>query len=269
MDLTLAFLQCASFVAAAVALAFCRWTSQASILIGLTALIGLGMGFAEPGPRTLESVHTFAGYFGIDIEPSAVHFPTGSTTKPGWLWPLPFAAFAAVALIALRRVRPDTTPSDGLLLPLAFAWICSAVWVGMQLLAAPAALVQPYGADRFLWPAGLLLTMTLARSSTSFGRLFLLLCLGIVLQRLPIALFSKLASDLGLGTSLDVHTIVDAIHPLTKLQFTPRLTPGCADQQFWMIWAEHVFAYPAFYLLSFTGIAFAAYMIQKHDRMSD
>ena len=118
MDLLLAILQCACFLATAAALAFGRFGKQVQVLVGLTALLGLVSGLAAPGPRTLEWTHTFAGYFGIDIEPSAVAFPTGATTQPGWLWPLPFVGFAVFAVFALRRVRADRPAGEGLVVPM-------------------------------------------------------------------------------------------------------------------------------------------------------
>jgi hypothetical protein len=138
----------------------------------------------------------------------------------------------------------------------------------MQVAAAPAAVVQPFGLERFLWPAGLLLTLDLARSGGSFLRVFLMLSLGLVAQRLPAALFSKLASDHGWGTGLDISQVVKIVNPVTHLQFQPPLEPGSSAQQFWLIWSE-LLVYPGLYLLGFAGIAFASFMIQKHDRMAE
>src|SRR5262249_58073450 len=127
---------------------------------------------------------------------------------PGWmgggggLWPLPIAAFAlaAAAAVRWRRTPPRLPP---MVAALVFAWSATASWIAMQFAAAPAPVVQPFGLERFLWPAGLLLTLDLARGSASFLRVFLMLSLGLVAQRLPAALFSKLASDHGCGTRLD------------------------------------------------------------------
>jgi hypothetical protein len=115
----------------------------------------------------------------------------------------------------------------------------------------------------------LLLTLDLARGGGSFLRVFLMLSLGLVAQRLPAALFSKLASDHHWGTGLDVENVLRIVNPATRLQFEPRLQPNSSAQQFWLIWAEHVLVYPALYLLGFAGIAFASFMIQKHDRMAE
>src|SRR5262249_15651724 len=152
---------------------------------------------------------------------------------------------------------------------LVFAWSATASWIAMQFAAAPAPIVQPFGLERFLWPAGLLLTLDLARGGGSFLRVLLMLSLGPFAQGLPAALFSKLASDHGWGTGLDVENVVKIVNPATRLQFQPRLLPNSSEQQFWLIWAEHVFVYPGLYLLGFTGIAFASFMIQKHDRMAE
>jgi hypothetical protein len=56
----------------------------------------------------------------------------------------------------------------------------------------------------------------------------------------------------------------DIVNPMTQLQFDPRLQPGSAEQQFWLIWLEHVIVFPALYLLSLTGIAFGVWMFHRH-----
>ena len=139
-----------------------------------------------------------------------------------------------------------------------------ATWLCMQKLAAPAATVQPFGLERFLWPAGLALALRLAVTVPRFVPLLLQLAVGTAALRLPAALFSKLASDQQLGTCLDVSAIVDIVHPVTRQQFEPRLEPGSFPQQFWLIWAEHVLVIPAFHLMSFGGIAFAVWLMHKH-----
>jgi hypothetical protein len=268
MDLILAILQTACYLAGALALATERWRRPATALLLLTALLSVAAGLLAPGERELVCTHTFVGREGNALDLSPVHFPTATMRAPGWLWPLPFAAFAAAAAAAVcwRRTPPRLPPMVAALL---FAWSATASWIAMQFAAAPAAVVQPFGLERLLWPAGLLLTLDLARGGGSFLRVFLMLSLGLVAQRLPAALFSKLASDHGWGTGLDVAQVVKIVNPMTHLQFEPRLQPNSPEQQFWLIWAEHVLVYPALYLLGFAGIAFASFMIQKHDRMTE
>jgi len=268
MEVTAAILQGASFLLLAIALPHPRWRRPTAILLGLTAGFCLLMAAFGPAERQLVTTHTFVAYQGIDLEPSPVHFPTGKVTAAGWLWPLPFVAFALLGLLGMRRLQRGL-PGNPWVLPALFAWSATAAWIGMQLLAAPSAVVQPWGLLRFLWPASLLLTFELARTNTRFLLLLAQLSIGIVVLRVPVALFSKYVSDRELGTGLDVSKVTEIVHPFTRLQFDPPLQPGSTQQQFWLIWGEHVFAYPAFHLLSMAGIAFAVFMMRKHDSMTD
>jgi hypothetical protein len=236
----------------------------AALLILAVAGAGIGAAAFAGGDRTLVWRHTFAGFEGMSHEPSPVHFATGTVTRPGWQWPLPFAGFAALwaGLLLLRRHTGSGRP---FVLPVAFAWTAAASWIGMQALAAPAAVVQPFGVDRFLLPAGVALAILLARTRPRLPAMLALLCFGVVLQRLPVAVFSKLASDLRWGTNLDVTPVTkDVVNPLSGLLFDPPLEAGSPAQQFWLIWAEHVFGYPAFYLLSLFGIALGLTMYYRH-----
>ena len=268
MEITCAILQSACFLALAIALPHEKWRRPTTALLGLTIVFCLLTAVFGPAERELVTTHTFVAYQGIDLEPSPVHFPTGEVSAPGWMWPLPFVAFALLGIFGLRWVRQGL-PRSPWVLPALFAWGASAAWLGMQGLAAPSVVVQPWGLPRFLWPASLLLTFELARTSDRFWPLMARLVVGIVALRLPLALFSKYASDHHLGTCLDISRVTDIVHPFTRLQFDPPLESGSTEQQFWLIWAEHIFAYPAFHLLSMTGIAFAVFMIRKHDSMED
>ncbi|HLQ37498.1 MAG TPA: hypothetical protein VK348_06840, partial [Planctomycetota bacterium] len=95
-----------------------------------------------------------------------------------------------------------------------------------------------------------------------FLPLLLRLCVGIVAMRLPIALLSKLASDRQLGTSLDIHTITVFLVPVTHQEM--EVLPGSLEQQQWLVWAPHVLFFPAFYLMSLGGVAFAAFLFHRH-----
>lgn len=269
MDLLVALLQAAGYLAIVVAVARPPAAAVAAAVLLLAAVVGVGMGVLGPPERELVCRHTYVAYEGQALEPAPVHFPTETVRAAGWLWPLPYAGFALVWSLVLWRRRHGPPPGNAFVLPLALAWTATAIWLGMQKLAAPAAVVQPIGLERCLWPAGLLLTIGLARSGGRFTTVLLSLCLGIVAARLPAALFSKYASDHRLGTGLDVSGIVDVVNPLTRMQFEPRLVSGSAAQQFWLIWAEHVFAYPAFHLLSLGGIACLLLMLQRHARSAD
>ncbi len=267
MDLLAALLQGACYVAFAAALspaaATRKGVGRTAVAIGLlTAVFGLVHGLLGPAQRELVCTHLFVAYEGSALEPSPVEFATDTVHAAGWLWPLPFAVFAGLwSVVAWRR----PVLGNPWLLPLLLGWSAIATWLLMQMLAAPAAVVQPAALDRCLWPAGLALALRLAMTADRFLPLLLQLALGTTAMRLPAALFSKLASDRHLGTSLDVSKIVDIVHPVTRYQFEPRLEAGSPAQQFWLIWAEHVIAFPAFHMLSFSGIAFAVWLMRRHS----
>ncbi|MBM4060247.1 MAG: hypothetical protein FJ265_03985 [Planctomycetes bacterium] len=263
MDTILACLHGAAYVAAALALPLCALRRTAMVVLLLAALGSLGAGFAAPGPRTLTTVHSYAGFVGASQEVSMRAFPTGEAAAAGWLWPLPFAAFALLWVLVLRGLG-DRRPARPWLLPLSLAWTATAAWLGLQALAAPAATVQPLGLDRFLFPAGLALALLAARSAAGLRALLFTISAGTLAARLPAALWSKLASDLRLGTCLDVTPVRDIVNPMTGLLFDPRLLPGSPEQQFWLIWLEHVVMFPALYLLSLFGIGFAVHMYHRH-----
>lgn len=273
MDLLLAISHVVVYVLLALALVVPRLRRAALLALAAAAVATLGAGFRQDGvqpdgTRSLTTEHTYAGYEGDAVEISMVPFPTGTVNATAWQWPLPYVGFAALwlAVLAALRQRPVKNPW---LLPLLFAWSAMAAWLGMQALAAPAAYVQPVGLDRFLWPAGLALALLAARRAKGLFPLLLLVGGGILAARLPAALFSLYASEHALGTCLDVHTIRDIVNPMTRMQFQPRLAPGSAEQQFWLIWLEHVIFFPAVYLMSLFGIAFGAYMFHRHGPETD
>lgn len=263
MESLLAGLHGLTYLALALGLGVVRLRRSAIALAVATALAGLVCGGLAPGERTLVTVHTYAGYQGIDQEISMVPFPTGTIRAPGYWWPLPFAAFAGGWALWLGRLG-ERQPTRPWLAPLLLAWTATAQWLLMQFAAAPAPLVQPLGLDRFLFPAGVALALGAARHAQRLTGVLFQVSLGVVAARLPAALWSKYASDHHLGTCLDVSQVRDIVNPLTGLQFEPRLVPGSEPQQFWLIWLEHVVMFPAVYLLSLSGIAFAAYMIRRH-----
>ncbi|MEC7583806.1 MAG: hypothetical protein VYE77_05770, partial [Planctomycetota bacterium] len=154
-------------MALAIALPHEKWRRPTTALLGLTIVFCLLTAVFGPAERELVTTHTFVAYQGIDLEPSPVHFPTGEVSAPGWMWPLPFVAFALLGIFGLRWVRQGL-PRSPWVLPALFAWGASAAWLGMQGLAAPSVVVQPWGLPRFLWPASLLLTFELARTSDRF-----------------------------------------------------------------------------------------------------
>jgi hypothetical protein len=227
-----------------------------AVLTGITAMTG-------DSPRTLETVHTYAGFEGSAMEVSMVSFPTGSFTADGWQWAMPFIGFVGLWIIVLLMLKERTVKSPWIL-PMLFAWTGLATWLGEQVYAAPSMLVQPIGIDRYLWPAGLALCLVASKSAKSLIAVLVMIAAGITLGRLPAAFFSEFASHHALGTCLDISTIRDIVNPMTQMQFEPRLEAGSDKQEYWLIWLEHVIFYPAVYLMSLFGIGFGTYMFHKH-----
>ncbi|MBX3464462.1 MAG: hypothetical protein KF830_14930 [Planctomycetes bacterium] len=263
MDVLLACLHLAAYVATGLALPLPRLRRPAIAVLLAAAVAGVVHGLVGPAERTLATVHTYAGFQGADFEVSMVSFPTGTAAAAGWAWPLPFLAFALLWAGWLRALG-DRTPRQPLVPALAMAWTATAAWLGMQHLAAPAAVVQPIGLDRFLFPAGLALAIGAARTCQGLLPLFVTLSAGTLGARLPAALWSKYASDQRLGGCLDVGSVIDVVNPMTQMQFEPRLEPGSPAQQFWLIWLEHVLVFPSLHLLSLAGIAFGVHMFHRH-----
>lgn len=262
MDLTIALLHILAWLVLAFALILPKIRriaiSVLTVVAGLTLMHGMG-----DEERTLETVHTYAGYQGSEMEVSMVSFPTGTITADGGQWAMPYAGFAMLWILILWAIRKREVKNPWGL-PLLLAWTSFLTWLGLQHYAAPAIVVQPVGLDRFLWPAGLALCLVAARHAKSMVMLFVMVSSGILLGRLPVALFSKYASDNELGTVLDIHLVRDIVNPMTQQPFDPRLEIGSGQQQFWLIWLEHVIFFPGVYAMSLLGIAFGAYMFHRH-----
>jgi hypothetical protein len=263
MDLLVALAQLAAFVMLGLALPLPAARRPAMFVLAAVAALGFLHAMLGPAERELVTIHNYAGFEGSNQEVSVVDFPTGTVRAPGWSWPLPFLGFAVLWNAVLLRLGRNA-PRHPWPLPLLLAWSATAAWLGMEYLAAPGAVVQPVGLDRFLWPAGLAAALLAGRTCKNLLSVLFLVSLTTVAARLPAALFSKVASDRHLGSSLDVSSVRDIVNPMTQLQFEPRLEAGSGDQQFWLIWLEHVIIFPALYLLSLFGIALGAYLFHKH-----
>lgn len=264
MDALITCLHLAAYLAAALGLAVPTWRRAAVLVLAVAALASLAAGLSHGGERSLTTVHTYAGFEGDQQEVSMVSFPTGTVSAPAWQWAACFAGFAAAWAAALWALR-DRPLRNPLVAPLLFAWSATATWLCMQAAAAPSEVVQPLGLDRFLWPAGLASSLLVCRRAKSFAALFVQMGLAVSLARLPAALFSKFASDGKVGTTLDVSSVRDIVNPMTQMQFEPRLQFGSPEQQFWLIWLEHVLFFPAVYMMSLFGIAFGLWLYYRHE----
>ncbi len=272
MDLTAALLQFLAFLLLGLGLAEPAVRRYGLAAGGLAALFGLVHGATGPAERTLMPVHHYAGYEGSALEVSMVAFPTMPLDEPfaapGWQWSLPFLGFVLVWGTITVLLGKKTLKSP-FLLPMLYAWSAATAWLAMQALAAPSAVVQPVGIDRFLWPAGLALSLLVARQARGILVVIIMVSASMLAIRLPIAMFSKYASDERLGTSLDITAVTEStdaeiVNPMTQMTFDPGLAPGSDDQQFWLIWLEHLIIFPALYTLSLFGIALGVHLWHKH-----
>jgi hypothetical protein len=162
MDIALAILISATWILGPMAIAIPKLRSTASLVLLLAAVLALVSAVLAPGERSLDVVHTFAGFKGHDLEPSAVDFVVDQRQAPGLHWAVIFTVYAlpwALGLFVLRRRPP---PANAFLLPLLAAWSGIACWLLLQVAAAPAAVVQPFGLERILFPAGLALCILVA-----------------------------------------------------------------------------------------------------------
>lgn len=263
MDLTISLSHVLAYLSLAFALAVPAFRRVGVLILAAVAALTVITALSGEGTRTLETVHNYAGFEGSAMEVSMVSFPTSTFTADTWKWCIPFAGFAMLWILTLLSLKDQEVKSPWIL-PMLFAWTGLATWLGEQAYAAPSMLVQPIGIDRFLWPAGLSLCLIASRTAKSLLAVFIMIGAGITIGRLPAAFFSLYASNHALGTSLDIHAIVDIVNPMTQMQFEPRLEAGSDEQKFWLIWLEHVIFYPAVYLLSLFGIGFGTYMFHKH-----
>lgn len=263
MDILLAILTSAAWLFCALGIGVNRLRPAAALVLLLAAAAALAAGFLAPGERTLAITHTFAGYEpGLHYEPSAVDFVVDHATAPGWQWAAAFAAYALPWALLLWALRRRQAPANPFLLPLLAAWTGIAAWLWMQLRAAPAAVVQPFGLERILFPAGLSLTILAARHAKALLPMLAQLSVGVVAMRLPVALFSKLASDRSWGTSLDTHSVTEFLNPMNQLQV--HTTPGSSEQQFLLIWCQHLIVMPALFMLSYAGVGIGLFLYFRH-----
>lgn len=264
MDLLTALCQLAALVALGLGLPLPNLRRVAIVALGAAAAVGVAHGLFGPEQRSLVTTHAYAGYEGPGaLEVSMVDFPTGTTEAPGWQWPLPFFGFA-VAWIAVLLAIGKKQLQSSVFLPVLFAWSAAAAWLAMQWLAAPVSVVRPAGLDRCLWPAGLAAALLAATRVRGVFLLAATISGAVLAARLPAALFSKYATEHGLGTSLDVGKVVDVVNPVTRMTFDPPLAPGSSAHEFWLIWVEHVIVFPTLHWLSLFGCAIGVHLWHKH-----
>ncbi len=239
----------------------------AAAILGLSALGALiGALVYGGGERQLEITHSFVAFVGNEIRDKA--FPIETCSAPGSYWLLAWTAFALpwAAWAWLSRVRSDSNHpgSHPFWTPLLMALSGCALILVWEKVAAPADLVRPASFDRILVPASLAAVILLAQRCQAFLLTLSWLILFISICRLPLALFSTLASQRQWGTSLDIHSIQVFANPF--VQYPVEVSAGSSEQFTWLIWAPQLIIYPSLYMLSFGGVAFAAVMFVTHPK---
>ncbi|MHC5065810.1 MAG: hypothetical protein ACYTG5_17740 [Planctomycetota bacterium] len=252
-----------------IAIALVRPASRAlaALILALSALGALAAASMSGGAsRELEITHSFVAFVGNEIRDKA--FPIETCQASASLWLLIWAGFALIwaSWAWLRRARPgqEKPGSHPFWAPLLLALSGCALSLAWEKAAAPAELVRPASFDRVLVPASLAAVILLAQRCRGLMLTLSWLTLFVSICRIPLALFSTLASQRSWGTSLDIHSIQVFANPF--VQYPVEVTAGSSEQFAWLIWAPQLIIYPSLYMLSFGGIAFAAVMFVTHPK---
>ena len=252
-------LELALFAATAAALVLPQLRALVAKVLGAAAALALVAGFAFGGSaeRALELTFSFAAFEGNQLSNRA--FPIETTRAPGFAYALLAAAWCGAWAFALFRIRPCPERPAGsthpFWAPMLLAWTGTATLLGLEKLAAPAGLVQPFAFDRILFPATAAAALLLADRCRAVILTFSWLTLFVSLSRLPIALFGTWATRSELGTSLDVHSVTFFANPF--VQRTVTVEPGSTEQLAWLLWGPHLLVMPALYMMSSSGFAIA------------
>lgn len=238
---------------------------------GLAACAGFFLVAAtlDADQRTLDVTNWFPGLSQHEV--SAKEYLVSTETYAGGWWAAALAGFwgvwASWALYTdyVHRRRnagaPDTNPGHPLVMPLALAWGCVALWVCLQPLAAPEILIQPAGIDRVLLPATFAAAMLVAARAERYLTLFVMLGVFIYLTRVPVALAMSIFSDNEWGTALDVHKVTSFADPMS--QRSVRVDPHDHRQSAWLIYAQQLIILPTLFMMSLGGICFFLFMLRR------
>lgn len=251
------------------ALGILRPTNRASVAL-LLAISALGAVifavFSAGQERSLELTHSFVAFIGNEIKDK--QFPIETVVAPATWAPLCWLGFSLPWALWMWRRRPKSAanadPCHPFWVPLTLAVTGCALSLAWEKAAAPTELIDPVPFDRYLVPATFVGAVLLAQRCRSLPLTLSWLILLVTMCRLPLVLFSTLASQNSWGTSLDVHSIMVFANPL--MQYPVEVTAASSEQFAWLIWGPHLFVYPSLYMLSFGGIAFAAVMFAQHPK---
>ncbi len=259
----LAILQVAAIVGCADACVRPRTRKRLAAFLLVLGLLALTQSLLAGGdPRTLDITTTYTAYQGMQVAPK--DFLVDQATAPAWAWGLLCGIFAlAWAAWAWRhRESPPSTPFGA---PLALALSGCALIFLLEKAAAPIGLVSPFalGQDKALLPATLAAAVLLTRQRPRVLEVILGLSLFVATTRMALALFATLASQGAWGTHVDVSTIEFVAVGTQPVEFEP----GSLKQWWWLIAVPDLVVFPAIYMMSVGGIAFAVMMAAKQRQV--
>ena len=184
---------------------------RARALCGVVLLLLAG---ALAGLAVLHGADTASAavvnFFPRGEPPAEQRFVTEQVTAPGWQWPLVAALglLLPALLLIVRRGREPRAPAPVLHGLLIACWVLL-VRLGLEKTAAPEPVAWLVGVT----PASVLIAPFLGAYCGARGRrldgYLVALLLFLLLLRVPILVWSYLATTRQLGTHLDVHAIAD------------------------------------------------------------
>jgi hypothetical protein len=246
-----------AFMAAAVAGIWpgARWLA---FVLSACAIACAGLAVAAgTAERSLDVVHQHPAFVGNQIETK--DFPIETATAPGFAWGLASALACALLAGVVWTGLPRRRPVGYAIL---FGWLGIALALGLEKLAAPPDVLalRMHGAA---WLASIAAAVALARTRIRLVPFAAILLLIITVIWLPSAIFGTLATRGAWGTSLDVHSIEFCAHRLAGTPLT--LTPGSAEQMWYLLWAPLLVVFPLLCWMSGGGVGFLVLMARRED----
>lgn len=235
-----------------------------AVLFGALAVGMVVWGVVQAGATAeLKVTHLAPGYEGKSVIQQP--FPVAEASAPGWGWPVLLAVgFAVLAGLGWRGDPARSEPfREGLLLAIGAV----ALQLGLQKLAAPAALAlgplhppaQP--SEPLLVPLTIVAAMRIGWREVRFRTALLRIFLLVSLTRIPLAIAGSWLTQNQLGTWLDVHRITFFVVPLGEMPIDT--TAGSQDQLMWLVWVPQLVLFPLVTILAAGGLGFMTHMFRK------
>ncbi|MFO1052073.1 MAG: hypothetical protein U1F36_07655 [Planctomycetota bacterium] len=266
-DTLFALAHTAALCAIAFALVVPRLRAPVSLVLAALGAAALVLGVIG-GPRTLEVTASFAAF--RDSQFTIAEYPIETVTAAGHHFGLVALAFCLLWAFELRRLGPrgeTGSRANPFFHPLILAWSGILLVLAFEKTAAPRGLVHPVAFERAIFPAAISAAALLAFRHKSAKQALIRLCIFVSAARWPLAALGTLATEREFGTSLDVHGIVDFADPFRQIPM--RVVAHSSDQLAWLLWGPHLLVFPALYLLSAGGIAFAVAQFVLHPPGTD